>query len=126
MMVMVMMKMMMMTMVTSRVRMVIIATADITMMTVYGEGVGDIIADVLRWFDEDLNDRAQLESKVNIKWLMISETAPYLLTLSRSRRLPLVLFSWCQMEMVAVELLVICLDIDIIFGIDGGIIVSTG
>ena len=57
---------------------------------------------------------------------MISETAPYLLTLSRSRRLPLVLFSWCQMEMVAVELLVICLDIDIIFGIDGGIIVSTG
>ena len=67
-----------------------------------------------------------LESKVNIKWLMISETAPYLLTLSRSRRLPLVLFSWCQMEMVAVALLGICLDIDIIFGIDGGIIVSTG
>ena len=67
-----------------------------------------------------------LESKVNIKWLMISETAPYLLTLSRSRRLPLVLFSWCQMEMVAVALLGICLDIDIIVGIDGGIIVSTG
>ena len=57
---------------------------------------------------------------------MISVMAPYLLTLSRSRRLPLVLFSWCQMEMVAVELLVICLDIDITFGIDGGIIVSTG
>ena len=34
---------------------------------------------------------------------MISETAPYLLTLSHSRRLPLVLFSWCQMEMVAVK-----------------------